>query len=53
MMPLNIQRVPDPRLLMVSVPIVAIKSEQAEGTNTTIDRIAKKGGRSFEDLIFH
>ena len=40
MMPLNFQHVPDPRRLRISAPIAATKSE---GTNATIDRIAKKG----------
>jgi len=43
MMPLNLQPVPDLRLVRVSAPIAATKSGQAGNINTTIDRIAKKG----------
>lgn len=46
MMPLNFQNIPDPRLLRVSVPIAAIKLEQAGDVNLTMDRIAKKGMKS-------
>jgi len=50
-MPLNFQRLPDPRRWRVSVPIAATKSEQAEETNATIDRIAKKGVKSSPRIL--
>ena len=51
MMPLNLQPVPDLRLLRVSAPIAATTSGQAGGINATIDRIAKKGAIDASDLV--
>jgi hypothetical protein len=47
MMPLDFQRAPDLRRLRISAPMAATKSEQADDTNPTIDRIAKKGAGNF------
>jgi len=52
MMPSTLQHVPDPRLLGVSAPISPIKLEPAEETNSTIDRIAKKGAKTLPRTIY-
>ena len=47
MTPLDFQRAPDLRRLEISASIAATKSEQADDTNATIDRIVKKGTENF------
>ena len=53
MMPLNLQPVPDLRLVRVSAPIAAAGSGHVGDVNTTIDRIAKKGENGCDLSFFY